>query len=172
MTDQPDSSPRPNPMPPSSMTVEQMAAITARHAELEQQGKYELLLETLCEDPIYEFHPPGGQLRGGDTLRSFYVEFLENFMPLVEEVIFFGEWATPMACVHEYQLGLNIDGQMEYHQLMGAIYGSGDRIGGERLYGSDRLIDLMLGSFKSKLVAIEGPSIFEVSRIKLPGRSR
>ncbi len=172
MSDQPDSSPTPNPMKPSSMTAEQMAAITARHAELEQQGKYELLLETLCEDPIYEFHPPGGQLRGGDILRAFYVEFLENFMPLVEEVIFFGEWATPIACVHEYQLGLKIDGKMEYHQLMGAIYGSDDRIGGERLYGSERLIDLMLGSCKSKLIAIEGPSIFEVSRIKLPGRSR
>ena len=72
----------------------------------------------------------------------------------------------------QYQVGLNIDGKMEYHQLMGCIYGAGDRIGGERLYGSDRLIDLMLGSFKSKLIPIEGPSIFGVSRIKLPGRFR
>ena len=40
--------------------------------------------------------------------------------------------------------------------LVGVIFGSGDRIGGERLYGSDRLIRLMLGSFQSELTPIEG----------------
>ena len=143
-------------MKPSTMTTEEMRAITQLHAELEQNGEYEPLIETLSEQPIFEFHPPGGQLVGGETLRRFYTAFLKNFMPLVEETILIGEWASSDACVHEYQLRLRIDGELENHQLMGTIYGSGDRIGGERLYGGERLIDLMLGDFKSELVPIEG----------------
>ena len=38
---------------------------------------------------------------------------------------------------------------------MGSIYASGDRLGGERLYGSARLMDLMLGPFMEELVPIE-----------------
>ncbi len=147
-------------MKPSTMTAEEMTALTRLHAELEQAGtsQYEPLLETVADDPIYEFHPPGGQLIGLETIRSFYEEFLANFMPLVEDTILLGEWATGEACVHEYQLRLRVDGKLEDHQLMGVIYGSGDRIGGERLYGSPRLMDFMLGSFKEKLVPIEGIS--------------
>jgi hypothetical protein len=143
-------------MKPSTMTTEEMRAITQLHAELELNGEYEPLIETLSEQPIFEYHPPGGQLIGGETLRRFYTAFLKNFMPLVEETILIGEWASPDACVHEYQLRLRIDGELENHQLMGTIYGSGDRIGGERLYGGGRLMDLMLGDFKSELVPIEG----------------
>ncbi len=145
-------------MKPSTMTADEMAAITRLHAELEQNGEYDPLLETLVDEPIFEFHPPGGQLIGGDTLRRYYTAFLRDFMPLVEETILIGEWASSVACVHEYQLRLRIDGELENHQLMGSIYGSGDRIGGERLYGSAKLMDLMLGEFKSELVAIDGPT--------------
>jgi hypothetical protein len=145
-------------MKPSTMTTEEMRSITRLHAELEQAGEYDPLIETLVDEPIFEFHPPGGQLTGGQMLRDYYVAFLRDFMPLCEETILIGEWASPQACVHEYQLRLRIDGKLENHQLMGSIYGSGDRIGGERLYGSAGLMDLMLGDFKSKLVPIEGPT--------------
>ena len=143
-------------MEPSRMNAEQMAAITRLHAELEIAGDYEPLLATLVDEPIFEFHPPGGQLRGGETLRRYYTRFLAEFMPLVEETILIGEWSSEIACIHEYQLRLRIDGRLENHQLMGSIYGSGDKIGGERLYGSSRLMDLMLGDFAKELVAIEG----------------
>ena len=143
-------------MKPSSMTSEQMAAITRLHAELEQQGDYDPLLATLVDEPIFEFHPPGGQLIGGETLRRYYVRFLAEFMPLVEETILIGEWSDERSCIHEYQLRLRIDGALENTQLIGSIYGSGDKIGGERLYGSARLMDLMLGPFVDELVPIEG----------------
>lgn len=142
----------------STMTAEQMAAITRLHAELEIACDYEPLLATLVAEPIFEFHPPGGQLRGGDTLRRYYTRFLDEFMPLVEETILIGEWSNETACVHEYQLRLRIDGKLENHQLMGSIYGAGDKIGGERLYGSARLMELMLGPFADELVPIEGPT--------------
>lgn len=143
-------------MEPSTMTAEEMREITRLHATLEQQGDYEPLLATVVDEPIFEFHPPGGQLRGGQTLRDYYVRFLRDFMPLVEETILIGEWASPQACVQEYQLRLRINGNLENHQLMGSIYGSGKLIGGERLYGSAQLMDLMLGDFKDQLVPIGG----------------
>jgi hypothetical protein len=143
-------------MKPSVLSASQVAALTRRHAELEQAGDYEPLLATLVDEPIFEFHPPGGQLIGGDTLRRYYTRFLAEFMPLVEETVMIGEWANERACVHEYQLRLRIDGELENHHLMGSIYASGDRLGGERLYGSARLMDLMLGPFVEELVPIEG----------------
>ncbi len=143
-------------MKPSSMSAAQMAAITRLHAELEISRDFEPLLATVVDEPIFEFHPPGGQLIGGATLRRYYTRFLSEFMPQVEETHLIGEWASEKACVHEYQLRLRIDGRLENHQLMGAIYGSGDKIGGERLYGSARLMELMLGPFEQELVPIEG----------------
>jgi len=145
-------------MKPSTMTTEQMRSITRLHAEIEQAGELEPLLETLVDEPVFEFHPPGGQLIGGDALRRYYVAFLRDFMPRVAETVLLGEWASPDACVHEYQLRLRIDGNLENHQVVGVIYGSGDRIGGERLYGSAKLSDLMLGESRSELVSIEGRS--------------
>ena len=143
-------------MKPSSLSADEVAALTRLHAELELAGDYEPLLATLVDEPIFEFHPPGGQLIGGETLRRYYTRFLAEFMPLVEETILIGEWATSAACVHEYQLVLRVDGKLEPHQLMGSIYASGDRLGGERLYGSARLMDLMLGPFRDELRPIEG----------------
>lgn len=143
-------------MQPSTMTTDEMQSLARRHAALEQERDLEPLLETLVADPVFEFHPPGGRLSGGDTLRRYYVAFLRDFMPLVEETHLIGEWAGPDACLHEYQVCVRADGVVEPHQLVGVIFGSGDRIGGERLYGSDRLIRLMLGSFQSELTPIEG----------------
>ena len=147
-------------MKPSTMTKGEMAAITRLHAELEQNGDYDPLIATLVDEPIFEFHPPGGQLIGGDTLRRYYVRFLEEFMPLVEETHLMGEWSNDSACINEYQLRLRIDGALENHQLIGSIYGSGDKIGGERLYGSAPLMDHMLGPLAKELVPIEGVTLW------------
>jgi hypothetical protein len=48
---------------------------------------------------------------------------------------------------------------------MGSIYASGDKLGGERLYGSAGLMDLMLGPFVDELVPIEGRTLWA-----LPGQ--
>ena len=60
--------------------------------------------------------------------------------------------------MHEYQLRLRVDGKLENHQLVGSVYASGKLLGGERLYGSARLMELMLGPFADELVPIEGRS--------------
>ena len=149
-------------MKPSNLTADEVTALTRLHAELELAGDYEPLLATLVDEPVFEFHPPGGQLIGGDTLRRYYTRFLAEFMPLVEDTILIGEWATAAACVHEYQLILRVDGKLEHHQLIGSIYASGDKLGGERLYGSAPLMDYMLGPFADELVPIESRTQWEL----------
>ena len=81
-------------MEPSRLTADEVRDLTRLHAELEIAGDYEPLLATLVAEPIFEFHPPGGQLIGGETLRRYYTRFLAEFMPLVEETILIGEWAN------------------------------------------------------------------------------
>ena len=142
-------------MEPSTMTADEMREITRLHATLEQQGDYDPLLATLVDEPIFEFHPPGGQLRGGQTLRDYYVRFLRDFMPLVEETILIGEWPAPRRAFtstagHESMTARE-------PSTHGSIYGSGKPIGGERLYGSAGLMDLCWRT-KEQLVPIDGPT--------------
>jgi len=137
-----------------------MAEIAARHAELEGNLELDALMQTLVAEPVFEFHPPGAALVGGDTLRRYYARFLEHFMPLVEEVHLIGQTGDGSASVHEYQIRLRIDGRLEDHQLVAVMFGSEDRMGGERLYGSDRLLRLMLGEFEAELQPLSGRSRF------------
>ena len=144
----------------SEMTTAQMLDVAHRHGALEETGDLEPLLATLAPEPIFEFHPPGGQLIGAENLRDYYVDFIQEFMPLVEETFLLGEWADPRAVVVEYQIVLRVDGVREYHQLTASMYGAGDKLGGERLYGSPKLLDLMLGKSKQRLVPIQGVTSF------------
>ena len=38
-------------------------------------------------DPVYEFHPIGLCMRGGDAVRRFYTQFCERFLPLREAFV-------------------------------------------------------------------------------------
>src|SRR2546428_11125791 len=55
--------------PPPGWSAEKMAALGARHAELEARGDLAPLLATLAPDPVYEFHPMRRCMRGDDRVR-------------------------------------------------------------------------------------------------------
>ncbi len=148
------------PMKPSSLSAKQMAEIAQLHGELEERCELEPLMDTLVAEPVFEFHPPGAALVGGDTLRRYYTQFLERFMPLVDEVHMIGECGDAHASVREYQIRLRVDGRIEDHQLVAVMFGSGSLLGGERLYGSERLLRLMLGDMESELEPIRGVTQF------------
>ena len=95
----------------AAWTREQMAELGARHAELEARGELEPLLETLVADPIYEFHPIGLCMRGGDRIRRFYTQFCERFLPLRHDYTMIGEWVSESAVVQEYDITLRVDGE-------------------------------------------------------------
>ena len=105
-------------MKPSSLSPEKMAEIADLHGELEERCELDPLMDTLVAAPVFEFHPPGGALVGGETLRRYYAQFLERFMPLVEDAHMLCESGDGNASSREFQIRLRIDGQLEDHQLV------------------------------------------------------
>ncbi len=136
---------------PSVLDVDEVAKVALEHADAERDRQLEPLMATMVKDPLFEFHPPGSCLYGGDTIRRYYVQFLAKFMPLVEDATRLGEWVNTSAAVHEYSIDVRVGGAVERHHLTSVLYVSGDRLGGERLYGSGRLLRLMLDEMFDEL---------------------
>ena len=88
-----------------------MYELGTRHARLEAEKQLDALMDTLIENPVYEFYPLRLTMHGGDTVRRYYQQFMDDFMNKI----------------------------------------SGYRLGGERIYGSERLIRLMTGTLFDEL---------------------
>ncbi len=130
---------------------ERMAELGTRHSMLEARGELEPLLETLVEDPVYEFHPIGLCMRGGDQVRRFYTQFCERFLPLRHSYTLLAEWVSETSVAQEYDVSLRVDGQVETHRVLGVLYAEGGLLGGERVYASKRFIQLMTGELFDEL---------------------
>ena len=127
-------------------SVAQMAELGARHARLEAEGDLEGLLATLVDDPVYEFHPLGRKMVGGELVKQFYTQFVERFLPLRHSYGLVGEWVNETAVAQEYDVSLQIEGIVETHRVLGILqYGEAGLLGGERVYASERFIRLMTG---------------------------
>ena len=143
-------------MKPSELTTEQAAELAHEHAEAEMNPDLEKLMATMVAEPVFEFHPPGGSLRGGEQIRRHYTQMLVKFMPLVESTQLLGEWGDENATVQEYTLTLRGDGgELESQRVVAVLYMSGKRMGGERIYGSEKVIRMMLGELYGELQAID-----------------
>ena len=49
------------------------------HAQLEASKQLDPLLETLVQEPVYEFYPLGLGFRGGERTRRYYEQFFVGF---------------------------------------------------------------------------------------------
>jgi hypothetical protein len=130
---------------------EQMAELGTRHSTLEARGELEPLLETLVDEPVYEFHPIGLCMRGGDQVRRFYTQFCERFLPMRHSFTLVAEWVSETSVAQEYDVSLRVDGKIETHRVLGVLYASGDLLAGERVYASERFIRLMTGDLFDEL---------------------
>ena len=128
-----------------------MAELGTRHSTLEARGELEPLLETLVDDPVYEFHPIGLCMRGGDLVRRFYTQFCERFLPLRHSFTLVAEWVSETSVAQEYDVSLRVDGRVETHRVLGVLYASGGLLAGERVYASERFIRLMTGDLFDEL---------------------
>jgi len=137
--------------PPSDWSIEKMAELGARHAALEAEGALDPLLDTLAPDPVYEFHPVGLRMRGDALVRRFYEQFCERFLPLRAGFTLVGEWVNETSVAQEYDVSLRVDGSVETHRVLGILHARGDRLGGERVYASERFIRLMTGALFDEL---------------------
>ena len=57
-----------------------MLELGHRHAELEARRALDPLMATLVENPSYEFHPMGLGMSGGDRVRRYYRQFMDDYM--------------------------------------------------------------------------------------------
>lgn len=132
-----------------------MAELGGRHADLEGRGELEPLLETLAEDPVYEFPPQGLRMQGDAAVRRFYSHFIDHFLGLRRDVELLSEWVSKDSLAQEYDVWLDIDGTVERHRVLGVLIRRGRLLGGERVYASERFVRLMTGPVFEELEGIE-----------------
>jgi len=136
---------------PAGWTVEKMAALGTLHAELEGRGELEPLLATLAPDPVYEFHPMRRCMRGDATVRRFYEQFCSRFLALRSSYALLAEWVNETSVAQEYEITLRVDGKLESFRVIGVLYARGDKLGGERVFASERFVQLLTGPLFDEL---------------------
>ena len=57
--------------------AERMLELATRHARVEAERRLEELMDTLVEEPVYEFLVQGLRLRGGARVRRYYRQFFD-----------------------------------------------------------------------------------------------
>ena len=128
------------------MTVEEMLKLGRLHARLEAEMKLEPLMDTLVAEPEYEFYPLKLKMRGGELCRRYYEQFFAGFMNKITGYELLDEWGNEGSVAQEYDISLQVDGAVETHRVVGILWAEGDRLGGERIYGSERVVRLMAGN--------------------------
>ena len=69
----------------------------------------------------------------------------------VEDATVVDEWCNENSLNQEYDVQVRIDGKLERHRVLGILVVAGDRLSGERIYGSERALRLMLGDLYDEL---------------------
>jgi len=128
-------------------TTEELLAIATAHATAEALDDPAPVLATLHDDCVYELQPMGVVLEGIDLARRYYDHFFGSFRPLVAGYAMRGEWHDDRGLGQEYTIWTRTrpDGSLERHEVIGILTFGAERLSGERVYGSDRLLQLMFG---------------------------
>lgn len=134
--------------------IAQVLAVGTNHAQVETAGELDDTMATLEPDPVYEFFPVGLRMRGTDAVRRYYEHLMEHFLPNVEAATVVDEWCNENSLNQEYDVQVRVDGRLERHRVLGILVVAGDRLAGERIYGSERVLRLMLGDVYDELQPI------------------
>lgn len=129
----------------SDWTAERMHELGAKHAKLEADCDLEGTLATVVAHPVYEFHPAGVRLEGREQVRRYYEHLLTHFVPKTRGVTLVEEWVSAASVAQEYEITVDVEGALETHRVIGILFAEGERLGGERIYSSERCARLMLG---------------------------
>lgn len=97
----------------------------------------------------------GMRMTGGETTTGYYAQFFEDFMEKIVGYELLDAWVNEDSVAQEYDITVDSDGEHETHRVIGVLYREGELLGGERIYGSDRLVRLFTGKMFDALVPIE-----------------
>ncbi|MFP8880529.1 MAG: hypothetical protein AAEJ52_13270 [Myxococcota bacterium] len=134
--------------------AERMLELATRHASVEGQRRLDDLMDTLIEEPVYEFPVQGLTLRGGASVRRYYRQFFDDYMSRVTGARLLGQWADEIAVAREDAIEVESTDGPELQRVMSVLFAAGDRLGGERIYASDRVVRMMAGEMFDELEPI------------------
>ncbi len=108
-------------------------------------------MDTLVDEPLYEFLAQGLQLRGGARVRRYYRQFFEGYLSRVTGGRRLGQWGDERAVAREDAIEVEGSAGPEVHRIMSILYVEGDRLGGERIYASHHVVRMMAGKMFDEL---------------------
>jgi hypothetical protein len=129
-----------------ALTTEQLIDMAHAHAQAEAEDDIETTMATLQDDPVYELQPMGVAFRGRAAAQMYYDHFFKNVKPLIAGYDLRGEWANDQGVAQEYVIHFRLaDGTEESHPVMAVLTFGTAALSGERLYASERLMQLLFG---------------------------
>ena len=138
----------------SNLNAEQLLKLTKRHAIVEYKRQLDDLMNTMVEEPLYEFLVQGLRLRGGERVRRYYQQFFEGYMSRATHGRMLGLWGDELSVAREDSIDYDgVDGP-EVHRVMSVFFADGDLLGGERIYASDHVVRMMAGEMYDELEPI------------------
>jgi hypothetical protein len=92
-----------------------------------------------------------------DTVRRYYDHFFSTFQPLVAGFALRSESVAADGVVQEYTIWTKTgpDGAVERHEVVGILTFGAEKLSGERVYGSERLLRIMFGPVYDEGTPIE-----------------
>ena len=140
----------------SNTRIERVRALGHEHARVETEGDLAATMATLVADPVYEFQPVGGLLRGRDQVERYYRHLIDHFLPHVENAIIVDEWCNENSLSQEYDVDFRINGRLERYRVAGILLMEDDLMTGERIWGGEPVLRLMLGPLYDELEPKKG----------------
>ena len=116
------------------------------HAAAEAVDDIDTVMDTLDDDPLYELQPIGLGFRGREAAKFYYDYFFGTVKDLIAGYDLRGEWANDEGLAQEYVIHFRLaDGSEESHAVFSILVFGETKLSGERLYGSERLFELLFG---------------------------
>jgi len=129
-----------------ALTTQEFVQIAHAHAAAEARDDLETTLATLEADPVYELLPMGLAFRGRDATRTYYEHFFTTVKSMVVGYELRNEWVNDRGLAQEYRIDFRgADGTVERHPVLGILMFGETALSGERIYASDRLLELLIG---------------------------
>lgn len=132
-----------------------MLELGTLHARLEAEGKLDLVMDTLVEDPIYDFWPVGLRMRGREKVRRYYEHLIGPFYAAQKSYRLIEEWLSERSLAQEYEMVVELDHGVEAHHVIGILFAKDGLLGGERIWGSEAILRKMVGPVWDELEPIE-----------------
>ena len=125
---------------------EHLLAVTGRRIAAVQSGDVDAVMAALVDDPVFDLWPIGLRLQGRANVRRYYERFLSDAMPPSTGRLV-GTYVGTDEVAYEFAI-TTLDGEggpVESFRILAVQPVVGDRVAGERLFGSDRYMRLIVG---------------------------